>query len=73
MAQAWAFSSPIIHWCPASRKLNLEKIRAALNITPHRNSSIPPDKQVRVDFEHLRCPGCGQTFVPEKKVQEILK
>jgi len=34
---------------------------------PRCNTNIPPDKQVRVDFEHLKCPGCGQTFMPEKK------
>jgi len=53
---------------PPRRKLDLEKIRAALNITcPHCGTGIPPDKQMRVDFEHQRCPGCEQTFTPEKK------
>jgi len=48
---------------PRSRKLDLEKIRTALIVTcPHCNASLPPDKQMRVDFELLRCPGCGQTF-----------
>jgi ribosomal protein S27AE len=50
---------------PRSRKFDLEKILAALNVTcPQCKASVPPDKQVRVDFEHQRCPGCGQTFVP---------
>jgi len=53
---------------PRSRKLDLEKIRAALNIAcTHCGTGIPPDKQMRVDFEHLKCPGCGQTFTTEKK------
>jgi len=52
-----------------SRKLDLEQIRAALNVTcPHCGASLPPDKQMRIDFEHLRCPECGQTFMPERKV-----
>jgi len=51
-----------------SRKLDLEKIRATLNATcPHCNTSIPPDKQVRLDFEHMKCPGCGQTFTPPQR------
>jgi len=53
---------------PPRRKLDLEKIRAALNAAcTHCHASIPPDKQVRIDFEHLRCPSCGQTFGPEKQ------
>jgi len=48
---------------PRNRKPDLEKIRAALIVTcPHCNASLPPDKQMRIDFEHLRCPGCGNTF-----------
>jgi len=52
-----------------SRKLDLEKIRAALNTTcSHCKTSIPPDKQVRVDFEHVKCQGCGKTFMPAEKL-----
>jgi hypothetical protein len=62
-----AFYSPIMLRVAGHRKLDLEKIRASLNVTcPHCNASTPPDKQVRLDFEHLRCPGCGKTFVPQQ-------
>jgi ribosomal protein S26 len=50
------------------RKLDREKIRASLNVKcTHSSATIPPDKQMRIDFEHLRCPSCGQTFTPEKR------
>ena len=49
-AQACAFLSPYNPLMPRSRKLDLEKIRAALNATrPHCNTTIPPEKQVRLD------------------------
>jgi predicted RNA-binding Zn-ribbon protein involved in translation (DUF1610 family) len=58
-------------FCVAGRrKLDREKILASLNVKCTLcGASIPPDKQVRVDFEHMRCPGCGQTFTPEKRYQ----
>ena len=49
-------------------KLDHEKIRASLNVgCTHCGMEIPPNQQVRIDFEHLSCPGCGQTFTPEKR------
>jgi predicted RNA-binding Zn-ribbon protein involved in translation (DUF1610 family) len=63
------FASPMIaELMPRRRKLDLEKILAALNFTcPHCRTAIPPDKRVRIDFEHLRCPKCGEIFIPEKR------
>jgi hypothetical protein len=50
---------------PSRRKLDWEKINAALNILfPHCSASIPPDQQTRVDFDHMKCPQCGKTFIP---------
>ena len=49
------------------------QIIAALNLTcPHRITSIPPDKQVRIDFEHQRCPACKQMFIPQAKYLSTL-
>jgi hypothetical protein len=37
----------------------------SLNATcPHCGASIPPDQQMRVDFEHMQCPKCEERFVP---------
>jgi uncharacterized protein (UPF0212 family) len=57
-------------WKLPRRKLDHEKIRASLNVKcPRCGAELPPDKQVRIDFEHLQCPTCGQTFTPEKRQQ----
>jgi len=51
---------------PPRRKLDLEKIRAALIMQcPLCGESIPPDKQKRVDMEHMECPSFGKRFVPQ--------
>ena len=45
------------------RKLDREKILASLNVNcPHCGAQLPPNKQVRIDFEHMRCPDCGELF-----------
>ena len=53
---------------PTPVDLNAEKDRlprASLNVKCTLcGVSNAPDKQVRIDFEHQPCPGCGQTFVP---------
>ena len=49
------------------RKLDLEKIRAALNVQcPHCGADLAPNERVRLDFDHLQCTKCGHTFTPEK-------
>jgi len=50
---------------PRRGKFDLEKIRASMNATcPHCGASIPPDQQMRIDFEHMKCPKCGKLFDP---------
>jgi len=50
-----------------SRKLDLEKIRAALNVThPHCHAELEPDERIRLDFDHLQWGKCGQTFRTRK-------
>ena len=50
-------------WCVSAREIDLEKVRAALNATClHCGASIPPDKQVRLDFERMKCPGCADVL-----------
>ena len=49
----------------ARRKLDLEKIRASLvTVCPHCNAILGPEEQNRIDFEHMKCPRCGETFIP---------
>jgi len=55
------------------RKLDREKIRASLNVKCTRcGAEIPPSRRVRIDFEHLRCPSCGQTFTPNLIERDLL-
>jgi predicted Zn finger-like uncharacterized protein len=55
---------------PRRRKLDLEKILAVFNVTcPHCRAIIPPDKQMRIDFELMRCPECGYTFTRDKRLK----
>jgi len=53
---------------PARRKPDLEKIRAFLSVTcPHCNAQLGPEEQTSIDFERMKCPRCGQTFIPRQK------
>ena len=48
------------------RKSDLEKIRASADVTcPQCGARIPPERQQRVDWDHLQCPNCGERFVPK--------
>jgi len=50
------------------RQLYLGKIRASLKVKcAHCGAELPPSQQVRIDFVHMRCRKCGQTFIPEKR------
>jgi len=50
---------------PTRRKLDPEKIHASMNATcPHCGASIPPDQQMRIDFERMKCPKCAKLFDP---------
>jgi ribosomal protein S27AE len=50
---------------PRSRKINREKVMAALNKTcPKCGFVITPDQVKRVDFERIECPKCGEKFQP---------
>jgi ribosomal protein S27AE len=53
---------------PQKQKINLDKVKAALNtLCPKCGCSIAPDKIRRVDFQRMACPECGERFVPEKR------
>jgi hypothetical protein len=42
---------------PRKQKINLEKVKAALNtICPKRGCSIAPSRIRRIDFDQLECP-----------------
>jgi predicted RNA-binding Zn-ribbon protein involved in translation (DUF1610 family) len=50
---------------PQKQKINLEKVKAALNtVCPKCGCSITPDKIRRIDSEQIECPECGQRFTP---------
>jgi predicted RNA-binding Zn-ribbon protein involved in translation (DUF1610 family) len=53
---------------PQKQKINLTKVKASLNtVCPKCGCSIAPDKIRRIDFQQVRCPECGERFVPEKR------
>jgi predicted RNA-binding Zn-ribbon protein involved in translation (DUF1610 family) len=53
---------------PPRGKLDLEKIRAALiMLCPHCGAELQPNERERLDFDHLRCGKCGQTFTPPQQ------
>ena len=44
-------------------KVNLAKVLASLNTTwPECGYSIVPCEIVRIDFERMKCPKCGEVF-----------
>jgi len=56
---------------PRRSKFDLEKLRAASNvICPHCHMRISPERQQRVDWDHLKCPNCGKQFVPNRETRE---
>jgi DNA-directed RNA polymerase subunit RPC12/RpoP len=55
---------------PSKQKINLEKVRAALNVVcPKCGYAIPPDRIRRIDSEQIECPECGERFVPGKHLE----
>jgi hypothetical protein len=68
--------APAIEFAPpknaARSKLNLEKIRASLDlICPNCGARISPEHQHRIDWDHLKCPVCLQNFVPRARSAEV--
>jgi predicted RNA-binding Zn-ribbon protein involved in translation (DUF1610 family) len=54
---------------PKKQKINLAKVMASLNtVCPKCGCSIPTEKRVRVDWERLQCPECGERLVPVANV-----
>lgn len=52
--------------------MNVQQIRDGLNITcTECGHSITPSEFVRTDSEHVRCPACGQEFVPAAKPHSL--
>jgi len=53
---------------PRRRKLDLEAIRASLNIEcPRCHATLRPAEYMRIDSERLRCLKCKQDFVYQAK------
>jgi predicted RNA-binding Zn-ribbon protein involved in translation (DUF1610 family) len=56
---------------PHKPKINLEKVRAALDtVCPKCRRRIPPAEVQRIDFTRVKCPACGEAFVPNKIAKE---
>jgi predicted RNA-binding Zn-ribbon protein involved in translation (DUF1610 family) len=46
---------------PSKQKINLEKVRAALNtVCPKCGCMITPDRILRIDSQQIQCPQCGE-------------
>jgi ribosomal protein L37AE/L43A len=52
----------------SSRKINLEKVRASLDVVcPKCGRVIPPAEVRRIDFERIECSVCGERFAPRAR------
>jgi ribosomal protein S27AE len=50
---------------PRKQKIDRDKVNAVLNTQcPKCGYLIPPSQVARVDFEHVKCPECGERFIP---------
>jgi predicted RNA-binding Zn-ribbon protein involved in translation (DUF1610 family) len=50
------------------KKINLEKVLASLDTTcPKCKKVITPAEMQRIDFEKMKCPGCGELFAQGRK------
>jgi predicted RNA-binding Zn-ribbon protein involved in translation (DUF1610 family) len=57
---------------PRKPKINLEKVKAALNtICTKCGYAIPPDRICRIDSEQIKCPEFGQRFTPGIRVKNM--
>jgi len=53
---------------PSRRKINLEAIRASLNlICPKCQNEITPSQILRITFEEIKCPHCDSVVKPQRK------
>lgn len=56
---------------PSKPKINLEKVRAALNtVCSNCACAITPAEICRIDSEKIKCPRCGAKFAPSAKLRE---
>jgi predicted RNA-binding Zn-ribbon protein involved in translation (DUF1610 family) len=54
---------------PRSRKIDLKKVQASLDVVcPKCGGLIPRADVRRIDFERIECPVCGEQFVPVPRV-----
>jgi len=53
---------------PSGKKINLEAIRATLNlICPKCTAEIEPSQILRINFEEIKCPHCDSIVKPQRK------
>jgi ribosomal protein S27AE len=52
---------------PRGKQINLEKVLACLDaVCPKCHHVIPPAEIRRLDFDRMKCPACGEAFVPSR-------
>jgi ribosomal protein S27AE len=53
---------------PRKQKINMEKVLACQDtVCPKCGHRIPPAEVQRIDFTRVKCPACGEAFVPSKR------
>jgi hypothetical protein len=53
---------------PRKQKIDLDGVQACLDtICPKCGHRIPPAEVMRIDFNSVKCPACGEAFVPNKR------
>lgn len=53
---------------PRSSKIDMAKVMAALDkVCPKCGRTITPAEVRRIDFDRMKCPACGEVFVPIKR------
>jgi hypothetical protein len=56
---------------PSRRKLDWDRVNELqMIVCPHCTAKIGPEKCKRVDGERLKCPWCGETFVPRRQKEK---
>jgi ribosomal protein S27AE len=49
------------------KKIDLKKVLACLDaVCPNCQRVIPPAEIRRLDFDRMKCPACGEAFVPSR-------
>ncbi len=54
---------------PRSRKIDMAKVLACMDtVCPKCGKEIMPADVQRTEFERMKCPACGEVFVPTRRL-----